>query len=216
MKNMAAKSKNHSQENLKLCDMPRYKADSSTFTMVIFGGAGDLSQRKLIPNLYQLFTNKDSIKNFSIVGLGLPEMSELQYRKLCRQAIKQFDPDNYHHDKCQSFLNHLYYLSGDLSENEVYRQIEPKIKSVNTSKKEEKTNVIFYLAILPQAVVPVVQRLDHFNLCQGIFQSKVIVEKPFGRDKKSAKQLNKQLLKYYQEKQIYRIDHYLGKDTGKK
>ena len=53
MKNMAAKSKNHPQENLKLCDMPRYKADSSTFTMVIFGGAGDLSQRKLIPNLYQ-------------------------------------------------------------------------------------------------------------------------------------------------------------------
>ena len=143
-------------------------------------------------------------------------MSELQYRKLCRQAIKQFDPDNYHHDKCQSFLNHLYYLSGDLSENEVYRQIEPKIKSVNPSKKEEKTNVIFYLAIPPQAVVPVVQRLDHFNLCQGIFQSKVIVEKPFGRDKKSAMQLNKQLLKYYQEKQIYQIDHYLGKDTGKK
>ncbi|HKK83212.1 MAG TPA: hypothetical protein VJ958_03170, partial [Atribacterota bacterium] len=71
------KGNNHSEDMLKLCDMPRYKADNMSFTMVIFGGAGDLSQRKLIPTLYQLFINQDLIKNFSIIGLGLPEMSEV-------------------------------------------------------------------------------------------------------------------------------------------
>jgi len=207
------KGNNHSEDMLKLCDMPRYKADNTSFTMVIFGGAGDLSQRKLIPTLYQLFINQDLIKNFSIIGLGLPEMSELQYRELCQSAIKQFDPGHYKHEKCQSFLEHLYYLSGDFSENGVYRQIEPKIKSVKPSNEDKKTNVIFYLAIPPQVATSIVQRLDTFDLCQGVFYSKVIIEKPFGRDRDSAKQLNKQLLKYYQENQIYRIDHYLGKDT---
>ncbi len=213
MNKKSSKSKTDPMNIPKLCDMPQYKVDNTSFTMVIFGGAGDLSQRKLIPTLYQLFISQDLIKNFSIIGLGLPEMSELQYRELCQQAIKQFDPDNYHHGKCQSFLEHIYYLSGDFSKNEVYRKIEPKIKSVKPPNENKKANVIFYLAIPPQVVLPIVQRLDTFNLCQGIFQSKVIIEKPFGRDKETAKELNKELLKYYQENQIYRIDHYLGKDT---
>mgnify|MGYP006283873997 CR=1 FL=1 len=206
-------SHNSNDEMLKLCDMPRYKVDIHSFTMIIFGGAGDLSQRKLIPTLYQLFIQQEFVQKFFIIGLGLPEMSEPAYRELCQRAIKRYASTYYEAEKCTAFLKHIYYLSGNLSDPLVYQQILPKIRAVTPLKETEKANILFYLAIPPQVVIPVVQKLDSFHLCQGIFQSKVIIEKPFGRDRQSAHLLNEQLLKYYSENQIYRIDHYLGKDT---
>lgn len=201
-------------QRLKLCDLPVYKLDMSSFLLVIFGGTGDLSQRKLIPALYHLFLEKELIKEFSIIGLGQTKMTDKEYREFCRKAIQKYNPENYNKSSCESFLEHFYYIPGNLIENEIYQKIKPKIFQLTIpNKKEAKSNIIYYLAIPPKVVIPVVEQLNRFDLCKGTFRSKVIVEKPFGRDRKTAGKLNKLILKAFEEEQVYRIDHYLGKDT---
>ena len=202
------------QQTLKLCDLPVYKLDASSFLMVIFGGTGDLSQRKLIPALFNLFLEKKSIKKFSIIGLDQAEMSNKAYHEICQRAIQKYNPENYNHSKCEVFLEHFYYISGNLIEMEIYQKIKLKISQLAANQqKEVKSNVIYYLAIPPKVVIPVVEQLNRFDLCQGAFNSKVIIEKPFGNDRKTARKLNKLILKAFEEEQVYRIDHYLGKDT---
>jgi len=204
----------YTNQTLKLCDLPVYKSDMSSFLLVIFGGTGDLSQRKLIPALYHLFLEKELIKEFSIMGLGQTKMTDKEYREFCRRAIQKYNPENYNKSICESFLEHFYYIPGNLIENEIYQKIKTKIfQLTKPNKKEAKSNIIYYLAVPPKVVIPVVEQLNRFDLCKGTFRSKVIVEKPFGRDRKTARKLNKLVLKAFEEEQVYRIDHYLGKDT---
>jgi len=114
-------------QTLKLCDLPVYKLDMSSFLLVIFGGTGDLSQRKLIPALYHLFLEKELIKEFSIIGLGQTGMTDKEYREFCRRAIQKYNPENYNKSSCEAFLEHFYYISGNLIENEIYQKIKLKI-----------------------------------------------------------------------------------------
>lgn len=160
------------------------------FALVIFGGTGNLSQQKLIPALYKLY-QENLIETFTILGLGRAKMTDKQYRNTLKQAGKEW----------QEFNKHIYYQTFDSDNDDDYQFL--------CGRK----NLLYYLAIPPELVPTVVCKLGQKKLCRHESSAKIIVEKPFGQDQKTAIRLNKILLQEFDENQIYRIDHYLGKET---
>jgi len=183
------------------------------FLMVIFGGTGDLSQKKLLPTLYNLYLEENLINEFSVLGIGSRKLTDAEFRGHSTTAIKTCSLDHSQHNKCLDFIDHLFYLSGDLHDESFYKKLCSRINELSHGQNEKEKKVLYYLAIPPNLLPIVADNLSKVNLCQGNFESKIILEKPFGMDKKSATNLNKLVLNAFEEKQIYRIDHYLGKDT---
>ncbi|NIM02805.1 glucose-6-phosphate dehydrogenase [bacterium] len=181
--------------------------------MVIFGGAADLSQRKLLPALYHLCQDEKLPKEFSILGFGLPEMSDEKYRKFARDSFKKFSQESLDDKNWNQFARHLFYLSSDFKIGDNYKKLYRRINEVTSSTKENKKEVIFYLAVPPQFAPVIIEKLKENGLSKSTFNSRVIMEKPFGKDRSSAVELNRTVAKAFDEKQIFRIDHYLGKDT---
>ena len=180
---------------MKKCEIKLSDLQIKGFTLVIFGGAGDLSTRKLLPALYSLYQQK-LIKNFAILALGRTKMSDVKYRNVIAKALP--DKKNW-----QQFKQNLFYVNYETLCNRIHESFT-KIKS---------NNLLYYLAIPPNTVPKVVEMLALKNLCRHEPNAKIIIEKPFGKDKKAAIKLNKCILKEFDEQQIYRIDHYLGKET---
>jgi glucose-6-phosphate 1-dehydrogenase len=183
-------------------------------TMVIFGAAGDLTRRKLIPALYNLAKNQLLSREFAIVGIARRSISTEDFRGKVSDDIKQFATDQVEPDIWEWFLRRMYYLSGDFSDKNLYPQLKQLLDKVD---KDHSThgNHLYYMATSPDYFGPVVEQLASVGLMQennGQWR-RVIVEKPFGHDLETAKALNKQLLNVAGEQQIYRIDHYLGKET---
>ena len=181
------------------------------FTLVIFGGAGDLSQRKLLPAMYHLFATGHIAEDFRIIGYGMPEMSSEEYRNFVEEALKKFQVDGYNEETVKKFREKIFYVSGELEESKMYRKIYELY--CETSKDKGKYQVIFYLAIPPYFASQVISNIGQLEFCSGGTVKKVIMEKPFGVDMDSAKKLNIEVGKVFQENEIYRIDHYLGKET---
>ena len=180
------------------------------FVMVIFGGAGDLSQKKLLPTLYNLF-KKGFLHDFSILGFGLPQMDDLEYRENVKKWLIENLGSDFDKEIFERFKKNLFYETADLLNKESYSNLDDRI--CKFSKEDRTNNVIYYLAVPPNVFEPIVENLAYKNLCKEKKHSKIIVEKPFGQDKKSAHALNLKLLESFNEEQIYRIDHYLGKET---
>jgi len=183
-------------------------------TMVIFGAVGDLTRRKLIPALYNLAKNQLLSREFAIVGIGRRSISTEDFRNKVSEDIKQFATDQVEPDIWEWFLRRMYYLSGDFGDKKLYPQLKELLDKVD---KDHSThgNHLYYMATSPDYFAPVVEQLASVGLMQennGQWR-RVIVEKPFGHDLETAKALNKQLLNVAGEQQIYRIDHYLGKET---
>lgn len=173
------------------------------FVMVIFGGRGDLSRKKLIPTLYNLY-RKNFIKDFKVLAVGRTEVSTKRYREEIGNWIKN-SSSKFEEVLFEKFKKNFIYKDIDLEREESYRLL---CSYVNRNKKYK--NTIYYLA-LPFKIVPfVVGFLSRERLCK---KTKIVIEKPFGKDKKTARDLNKNLLSAFNEDQIYRIDHYLGKET---
>lgn len=184
------------------------------FTLVIFGGAGDLSKRKLIPTVYRLFHDNKLPKDFSILGFGLPDLSDEAYRQMIKEAVKEFSPEYFNEKELSGFNKHLFYLSGDLKSDASYELLCSRLEQLTAGIPQNNKNVIYYLAVQPTFVPSIIQKLSGHDLCKGsLSKTKVVVEKPFGRDRKTAIELNQLLTSAFDEKQIYRIDHYLGKET---
>ncbi|MCQ9206523.1 MAG: glucose-6-phosphate dehydrogenase [Omnitrophica bacterium] len=198
---------------LETCEVPIALPKVSPFVMVIFGGAGDLSARKILPSVYHLYAEENFVKEFSILGVGLPELNDKQYRNFAKSAIGKFKRNRPGKKEIDGFSGHLSYLAGDLGRDELYENLCGKIEKLSKGSGSAEPNILFYLAVPPKLVPGIIRRLQKFNLCKGPLRSKAIIEKPFGRDKESATRLNNLLLEAFDEKQIYRIDHYLGKDT---
>ncbi|PYS47076.1 MAG: glucose-6-phosphate dehydrogenase, partial [Acidobacteria bacterium] len=182
--------------------------------MVIFGAVGDLTRRKLIPALYNLAKNQLLSREFAIVGIGRRSISTEDFRNKVSEDIKQFATDQVEPDIWEWFLRRMYYLSGDFGDKKLYPQLKELLDKVD---KDHSThgNHLYYMATSPDYFAPVVEQLASVGLMQennGQWR-RVIVEKPFGHDLETAKALNKQLLNVAGEQQIYRIDHYLGKET---
>ena len=198
---------------LQTCDIPAEKIVIEPFTMVIFGGAGDLSKRKLLPSIFSLFCDKVvPDQKFSILGFARYKMSDEAYRAQMKDAVKQFGEGEFDEGKWDQFSRSLYYLSGVFEQDQSFEDLGVKIAGIAIPDSIGGKEVVYYMAVPPQVVPMAVHQLKKHNLCQGAFTTKIIIEKPFGHDRQSAVEFNKVLTDAFEERQIYRIDHYLAKD----
>jgi glucose-6-phosphate 1-dehydrogenase len=181
--------------------------------MAIFGGTGDLSRRKLLPALFHLYQENELPEGFSVLGLGRSKMNDEEYRHFIKEAVQRFSENPFDEQKWDEFSKHLFYLSGAFEGDESYQKLCTRVNQIVIPTPRGQKDVIYYMALPPQDTPVVVERLKNQGLCGGRWNTKIILEKPFGRDFPSARQLNGILQGAFDEPQIYRIDHYLGKET---
>jgi glucose-6-phosphate 1-dehydrogenase len=182
--------------------------------MVIFGAAGDLTGRLLIPALYNLARAGLLSREFAILGVARAPLSDEDFRKRVYDDVKEYCGDCVDNDLWEWFARRFYYLSGDFKDDALYARVKDTLAKLD---QEHSThgNFFYYMAVAPNYFGPIVEKLAAIGLMDqsNNHWRRVVIEKPFGHDLESAKQLNQQLLKLADEKQIYRIDHYLGKET---
>ena len=200
-------------EKIQTCDIPDDSFRIEPFTLVIFGGAGDLSQRKLIPTLFSLFGQKELPNNFAIVGCGMPEMDNEKYRELAGAALNEFAAEKPDRKDTDEFGRHLCYLSGSFEDSSLYSRLNRELSRIGDQRATGRRHVIYYMAVPPSFTPGIIRHLAENRLCREKFDSKIIIEKPFGRNRDSARKLNRMIEESFDEEQIYRIDHYLGKET---
>ncbi len=187
--------------------------------IVIFGASGDLTKRKLIPALFDLYTKKMLPANFAVMGVSRTEMSDDGFREAMYEFGKKKYPDV---EAWKAFAKHVHYHAGDSTKSEDTPALKARIEAV---AKEHGTgqNILFYLSMSPQFFEPTIQQIGASGLVTEGKQwcsidksakpwQRIIVEKPFGSDPKSAARLNMTLAGVFDEEAIYRIDHYLGKE----
>ncbi len=192
--------------------MENHKRPPAT-VIFIFGGSGDLNFRKLSPALYNLFIDNWMPDKFSIIGIGRTPYSDVDYRVRLLDGIKHFSRRKEVDEKqWQDFSQHVSYLKMDAEKDEKYSGISETIQK-KESEFGEHPNVIFYMAVAPQLVPDIATKLGKENISNDKATTRIVIEKPFGHDLESAHQLNELLMTMFDEKQIYRIDHYLGKET---
>ncbi|MDD5139733.1 MAG: glucose-6-phosphate dehydrogenase [Verrucomicrobiales bacterium] len=183
-------------------------------SIVIFGASGDLTARKLIPALYQLFKEKQMPATFRVIGFARRDKTDAVWRQELRTALDQFSRTKPVDDKVWSaFAENIFYCVGDLTDDAAYAKLETQLSSFGNPALRE--NILFYLAISPSQFGDVVEQVHRSQLLKrdGPGWQRIVVEKPFGHDLASAHALNKELTRYAHERQVFRIDHYLGKET---
>jgi len=181
--------------------------------MVIFGASGDLTKRKLIPALYNLKHSNCLPDNFAVVGLARPEMSDDEFRRRLREDMNQFATDEINDHEWQWLAQRLYYLSGDFDDDQTYARLKARAKNSISSIRPR----VIAFSISPRRLSICANReaarpRELTKEDDGHWR-RVVIEKPFGRDLESARQLNQEIKQVLDEHQIYRIDHYLGKET---
>lgn len=191
------------------------KADNHI--LVIFGASGDLTWRKLIPSVYELQQQNMLPDGFAILGIGRSALSDESFREKMKQGINSFArKENIDTNAVQAFISKLYYISLDTANADEYVKLKSRLLDLDVIHNTNG-NYIFYLSTPPLLFEVIARNLAYINICGQCSTEnwrKLIVEKPFGYDLESAKELNKKLLKHFSEEQIYRIDHYLGKETA--
>ncbi len=183
-------------------------------TIVIFGASGDLTKRKLLPALYNLKALKLLPENFAVIGVAVSDSNDELFRTQITSDIQQFATRPVDQDEWEDFSKRSYYISGDFNNPDTFQHLGAKINDVQRTWNLPG-NVLFYLAIAPTFFGKVVEQLGNAGLTKEKPDAwrRVIIEKPFGHDLQSARDLNADLTKHVAESQIYRIDHYLGKET---
>jgi glucose-6-phosphate 1-dehydrogenase len=182
--------------------------------MVIFGAAGDLTKRLLVPSLYNLHASKLLPEKFAVVGVTAAKFSDEDFREKLTKDIQEFARSPIQKELWDWFKPKIYYHSGDFRDPSLYSQLKDKLAAVD-QQQGTPGNYLFYLATAPQFFGEIIKRVGAVGLTRenNGFWRRVIVEKPFGRDLESARALNKEIMSVLDESQIYRIDHYLGKET---
>jgi glucose-6-phosphate 1-dehydrogenase len=183
--------------------------------IVIFGATGDLTRRKLLPALFRLTEQRLIPAELAILGTARHAMSDDEFRAQMQEAIKEFAADeNFDESTWQSFAKRLFYIAGEFNDNELYAKLRSKLDELDT-EYNTRGNRLFYLATAPDYFGLIAGQLRQGDLARPKDESwtRIIVEKPFGHDLESARALNQELAEVFEEKQIYRIDHYLGKET---
>ena len=193
---------------------PRVGRVADPCVMVIFGASGDLTRRKLIPALYNLASQQLLSREFAIIGLGRTPMSNEDARQRVTEDFKQFATGAIDSDLWEWFVRRLHYIAGDFDDPATYEKLRDTLAEVDKAHSAHG-NYFFYLATSPEYFGDIVERLAKVGLMteEAGHWRRVIIEKPFGHDLDSARELNRRLLKVAGENQIYRIDHYLGKET---
>ncbi|MEP6896603.1 MAG: glucose-6-phosphate dehydrogenase, partial [Chloroflexota bacterium] len=179
-------------------------------SIVIFGASGDLTQRKLVPSLFNLFHKGRLPKQFQIIGYGGTAFSDDQFRTHLEEGMKQFAPFEFNAEEWASFASNLVYLQGRYTNLADFKKLATLLKNWEVNSG----NRIYYMATPPGVFPNIVDLLGLTDqLAEDGGWRRVVIEKPFGTDFESAHSLNEQIHKTLNEKQIYRIDHYLGKET---
>ena len=186
-------------------------------TIVIFGASGDLSRRKLIPALYGLAAQNCLARRFAIIGFARTPMTDQAFQASAIDSVKKFaDPNTPQNEAgCQEFAGALAYVAGEYHRAEAFQKLKKRLRELD-HKHKLNGNRLFYLATPPEVYPLIIQQLEKAGLAKhpnGKSWVRIILEKPYGRDLESAKKLNQTVLKVFDESQVYRIDHYLGKDT---
>lgn len=182
-------------------------------TLVVFGGAGDLTKRLLVPALYNLRRAGLLPEHFTLIGIARNALDDDHFRRDLSAALKEFIED-VDEDDLHWLMARVHYLRGEFDDTKTYDVLTQRLCEIG-QRHDAGGNALFYLATPPKYFAPIVQRLGDTGLVRegGGRWRRVIIEKPFGRDLQSAKELNRDILAVLSETQIYRIDHYLGKET---
>lgn len=180
---------------------------------IIFGGTGDLAWRKLAPALYNLYLDGWMPDHFSIIGTGRTQLSDEQFREKLLEGINNFSRSGKAKpEQWEAFSQNIYYQVSDLKDAKTYQELGSRIESYET-EWNQKADLIYYLAVAPNFFPIIAENIAKKCPSEGLDRTRIVIEKPFGHDLESAKALNAQLQNIFDEKQIYRIDHYLGKET---
>jgi glucose-6-phosphate 1-dehydrogenase len=183
-------------------------------TIVIFGASGDLTRRKLIPALYNNFKKKRLVECANIVGFARRPYTTAYFRDYLREGVAAFSPETFDVSTWQAFAQALHYFQGDLRTPGDFI----RLGTVLTSLENDPANRLYYLATPPEFYAPISDELGAAGMAGQAADSapwrRIVIEKPFGHDLKSARELNQAIHAIFDEHQIYRIDHYLGKETA--
>jgi glucose-6-phosphate 1-dehydrogenase len=184
------------------------------FALIIFGASGDLARRKLMPALWSLYAARTLPEPFTILGVSRTEMTDQEFRTRTREAITEFahvKPPS--ENVWERFAGSLHYLSGDPKDASLYPRLASTLAEIET-RRGGSANRLFYCSTPPSVYGAVVQNLGASRLAtQERGWTRIIIEKPFGHDYETARELNAQLAAVFSEEQVSRIDHYLGKET---
>jgi glucose-6-phosphate 1-dehydrogenase len=185
-------------------------------TIVIFGASGDLARRKLVPALYGLAAQNCLARRFAIIGFARTHMTDEAFQQSAVDSVKKFaDANTLREEECKEFANALAYVSGEYDHPESFEKLKNRLEDLDREHKLNG-NRLFYLATPPDIYPVIIEQLAKAGLAKNPSEkswTRIIIEKPFGRDLASAKKLNQTVVKAFDESQVYRIDHYLGKDT---
>lgn len=181
----------------------------SPFVMVIFGATGDLTRAKLMPSLFNLFKQGDLPRNFFVFGFSRRELQDEDFRQLFPKLAT--DP------LWNDFAGHIHYQQGTFEDDKGYSELIKKLEKVDEQMGACVTR-LFYLATPPDNYEVILDNLNHSKLAEGCGQgsnkwTRIIIEKPFGKDLETAQMLDKKLAEIFEERQIFRVDHYLGKEN---
>src|SRR6185503_17573453 len=186
-------------------------ADSCVF--VIFGASGDLTRSKLLPAIFNLSEAGHLPEEFAILGIARPKIDQADYRKQMREQVRQAEGEPLDPGKWKRIEDRLYYVSGEFDDPALFECVKQTLAEIG-QRHQIPPNYLFYFAVPPDLFGLVADRLARAGLLkEDEGWRRVIVEKPFGYDLESARTLNAELRKGLAESQIYRIDHYLGKET---
>ena len=180
--------------------------------LVIFGASGDLTQRKLVPAIYQMKRDRRLPPETTVVGVARRPWSHDYFREQMREGIEEFGGGIGNEEFWQEFAKGLYYCPGDIDNPESYQKLKAFLAELDEERRT-RGNHIFYLSVSPNFFPEAIRQLGAAQMLADPVKHRLVIEKPFGRDLSSAKALNRVVQKVCQEQQVYRIDHYLGKET---
>ena len=193
-----------------------YGTTADPCTVILFGASGDLAKRKVIPAMFDLAQHNSLGERYSIIGFARTPMTDESFRTTIGEAAKTIsEVGPIEPAKWNEFSSNLYYSAGEYGNPDSYTQLAKRLAEID-KEKNLGGNRLFYLSTPPEVYPDIVEQLGRAGLSRPANPNswvRIIIEKPFGRDLASARELNKIVLNVFEEKQVYRIDHYLGKDT---
>jgi glucose-6-phosphate 1-dehydrogenase len=193
-----------------------YGGAADPCAVILFGASGDLAKRKVIPAMYDLATHSSLGPRYAIIGFARTPMTDASFRSMAADAAKSIsEVGPIDSEQWNDFAGNLSYSPGDYADPNSYAQLAKRLSEIEAAKNLGG-NRLFYLSTPPEVYPDIVEQLGRAGLARPSSPHswvRIIIEKPFGRDLASARELNQVVLNVFEEKQVYRIDHYLGKDT---
>jgi glucose-6-phosphate 1-dehydrogenase len=194
-------------------DPLRFEKRPPECAIVIFGASGDLTKRKLMPALYRLAYDRRLSAGFAVIGVSRTPLGDEGFREKMREAVRGFSEDTkFDEDVWNAFARGLFYVAGDAGDAALFGRLGQKLAEIEQAR-QTGGNVLFYLSLQPSQYAAAALGLGGAGLGKGNGWRRLVVEKPFGHDLASARELSGQIHQVFDESEVYRIDHYLGKET---